>query len=86
MVRGGITRVAKESASLDRCRDGFGYHAFPRRRVVLDALQDIARKNIQDGGIESHDAVDEVVLQKVSIEVPQTVRDLEILCRDENTR
>lgn len=84
MVRGGITRVAKESASLDRCRDGFGYHAFPGRRVVLDALQDVAGKNIQNGGIESHDAVDEVVLQKVCVEVPQAVRHLEILCRDED--
>lgn len=70
--------VAKEVSLLDDRRSFFGQHVFPSWRSGLDLIQDVARENVHNCSVISHDWCDVMIFQQVRIQVSQMHLDLEI--------
>ena len=68
--RCGRLLASKEVSVLDDGRSFLGDHVFPSGFSSLDLAQHIARKNIHNFCVKSHDGSDVVILQQVCIQVP----------------
>jgi hypothetical protein len=56
-----------------------GDHRFPRRIVVLDSPQDVARENVQDAFVEIVELLDAAALDQVAIQMLQIAGHFQIL-------
>src|SRR5882762_7177328 len=81
-----VARMAEQSPALDGVRDRDGDHLLPQEIVVLDLLQHISRKNVEDVRIEPDYAFDVATIEKVRIEVCKVVGNPYIFRGDEDIR
>ena len=66
--------ITKELPLLDDVRDLGRHHDFPGRITRLDFREDIAGEDRQKSVVVVLDALDELILQQVGIEVPEVRR------------